>query len=132
MDQGGGVRAISGEKTGFAYSDQLDEVALMDAVVAGRAIAKASGEGKVKAPRLAPGGKLYSSLNPLVHLEDGQKVALLTGIDKEVRAMDERIVQVIASLSSAHEMIFVLGSDGTQGADVRPLFRLSVSVIGVE
>jgi len=129
VDQGVGVRAISGEKTGFAYSDQLDEVALMDAVVAGRAIARVSGKGKVKAPRLAPEGKLYSSLNPLAHLEDDQKVALLTGIDKEVRAMDERIVQVIASLSSAHEVVFVLGSDGTQGADVRPLFRLSVSVI---
>ncbi len=129
VDQGVGVRAISGEKTGFAYSDQLDEAALMDAVVAGRAIARASGKGKVKAPRLAPEGKLYSSLNPLARLEDDQKVALLTGIDKEIRAMDERIVQVIASLSSAHEIIFVLGSDGTQGADVRPLFRLSVSVI---
>lgn len=131
IDQGVGVRAISGEKTGFAYSDQLDEVALMDAVVAGRAIVKASGKGKgkVKVPRLASGGKLYSSLNPLVNLEDSQKVALLTSVDKEIRALDQRIIQVIASLSSAHEVIFVLGSDGTQGADVRPLFRLSVSVI---
>ncbi|MGE4657804.1 MAG: metalloprotease TldD [Gammaproteobacteria bacterium] len=129
VDQGVGVRAVCGEKTGFAYSDQLDEVALMDAVSAGRAIAKASREGKVMVSRRALGQGLYSSANPLTSLEDGQKVAFLADIDKEVRAIDARIVEVIANISSAYEMIFVLGSDGTQGADVRPLFRLDVSVI---
>ena len=129
VDQGVGVRAVCDEKTGFAYSDDLDDAALMDAVEAARGIARASGEGRAKVPQRVPSQDLYPSVNPLASLADSEKVALLAGIDTEVRAMDERIVQVIANLASVYEMIFVLGSDGTQAADVRPLVRLNVSVI---
>jgi len=129
IDQGIGVRAISGERTGFAYSDQLDEAALLDAVDAARGIARAHGDGKIKVARPVSYQPLYPSIDPLRSLEDRAKVDLLADLDRKVRAMDPRIAQVIASLAGVYEIILVQGSDGTLAADVRPLVRLNVSVI---
>jgi TldD protein len=129
IDQGVGVRAISGERTGFAYSDQLDESALTDAVVAARGIARTQGEGKVKVARPEKRAPLYSSLDPLGSMSDGDKVELLADLDRRVRAMDSRIIQVIGSLAGVYEVVLVRASDGTLAADVRPLVRLNVSVI---
>jgi TldD protein len=129
IDQGIGVRAIAGERTGFAYSDQLDAGALTDAVEAARGIARAQGDGKVKVARPVTYRPLYANADPLKSLEDRAKVDLLAELDRKVRAMDPRIAQVIASIAGVYEIILVQSTDGTLAADVRPLVRLNVSVI---
>ena len=131
VDQGIGVRAVSGERTGFAYSDQLDEAALTDAVVAARGIArsKSSGNAQKIAARVASHRPLYPSGDPLRSMTDGDKVALLAELDRRVRAMDNRVAQVIGSLSGVYEVVLVQATDGTLAADVRPLVRPNVSVI---
>jgi TldD protein len=129
IDQGIGVRAISGERTGFAYSDQLDEAALLDAVDAARGIARSSGDGKIKVARNLGYQPLYPGVNPLRSLEDRAKVDLLADLDRRVRLMDPRVAQVVASLASVYEIVLVQASDGTLAADVRPLVRVNVSVI---
>jgi TldD protein len=129
IDQGIGVRAVSGERTGFAYSDQLDEAALLDAVHAARGIARTQGDGKVKVARPVGYRPLYPNVDPLKSLDDRAKVDLLADLDRKVRAMDPRVAQVIASLAGVYEIVLVQGSDGTLAADVRPLVRLNVSVI---
>jgi TldD protein len=129
VDQGIGVRAVTGERTGFAYSDQLDEAALQDAVRAARGIARAQGSGTLKVARAARHAPLYPSDDPLGSLSDADKVELLAELDRRVRAMDPRVVQVIGSLAGVHEIVLVQATDGTLAADVRPLVRLNVSVI---
>jgi TldD protein len=129
IDQGVGVRAISGERTGFAYSDQLDEAALLDAVDAARGIARVQGQGKLRVARPVSYAPLYPGVDPLGSMSDGDKVTLLADLDRKVRAMDSRVVQVIGSLAGVYEIMLVQGSDGTLAADVRPLVRLNVSVI---
>jgi TldD protein len=130
IDQGIGVRAVSGERTGFAYSDQLDEAALNDAVVAARGIARTQGAGAQKiAARATTHRPLYPTSDPLRSMSDDDKVALLADLDRRVRAMDNRVAQVIASLAGVYEVILVQATDGTLTADVRPLVRLNVSVI---
>jgi TldD protein len=130
VDQGIGVRAISGERTGFAYSDQLDEAALSDAVKAPRGIARTQGGGSQKiAARPTSHRPLYPSSDPLRSMSDSDKVALLAELDRRVRAMDKRVVQVIGSLAGVYEVVLILATDGTLAADVRPLVRLNVSVI---
>ena len=129
IDQGIGVRAISGERTGFAYSDQLDEAALLDAVDAARGIARGNGDGKIKVARSLHYQPLYPNVDPLRSLEDRAKVDLLADLDRRVRLMDPRVAQVVASLASVYEIVLVQASDGTLAADVRPLVRINVSVI---
>ncbi|RPI59069.1 MAG: metalloprotease TldD, partial [Lysobacterales bacterium] len=129
IDQGIGVRAVCGGRTGFAYSDQLDEAALTDAVVAARGIARAKGGTEKIAARAASYPPLYPSGDPLRSMTDGDKVALLAELDRRVRALDSRVVQVIGSLSGVYEVVLVQATDGTLAADVRPLVRLNVSVI---
>jgi TldD protein len=129
IDQGVGVRAVVGERTGFAYSDQLDDEALLDAVSAARGIARSQGNGRVKVARPVAFEPLYPAVDPLGTLSDTEKVELLSDLDRQVRAMDPRVTQVIASLAGVFEVILVQGSDGTLAADVRPLVRLNVSVI---
>jgi TldD protein len=129
IDQGVGVRALSGEKTGFAYSDEVVLPAMLEAARAARAIARSGAGGAVQAWR-APGGRgLYLPIDPVESMDDGAKVSLLEAIDREARALDSRIIQVMASLAASHDTILVLASDGTLAADVRPLVRLNVSVI---
>ena len=129
IEQGVGVRAISGEKTGFAYSDEIILPALEEASRAARAIAKHSGPKAVQAWTPRAGHRLYLPMDPLVTLSDADKVDLLARIDAETRRMDPRIVQVMASLSGLHEVVLVMTSDGVMAADVRPLVRINVSVI---
>ena len=129
VDQGIGVRAVAGERTGFAYSDQLDEAALQDAVAAARGIARTQGSGALKVARAASYAPLYPGQDPLGSLSDSDKVELLADLDKRVRAMDKRVAQVIGSLAAVYEVVLVQATDGTLAADVRPLVRLNVSVI---
>jgi len=129
IDQGVGVRALAGEKTGFAYSDDVVLPALLEAAHAARAIARSGNAGSLQAWRASGGHRLYLPVDPVETLDDRYKVRLLEQIDRETRALDSRITQVMASLSASHDTILVLASDGTLAADVRPLVRLNVSVI---
>ena len=129
IEQGAGLRAVSGEKTGFAYSDELTLPALEQAARAARAIARAGQEARVQVTK-APGvPRLYEPLDPGASLPDADKVALLHRVDAEARRQDPRVREVSVSLVAALDTILVLGSDGTLSADVRPLVRMSVSVI---
>ncbi|MDX1444079.1 MAG: metalloprotease TldD [Gammaproteobacteria bacterium] len=129
IEQGVGVRAISGEKTGFAYSDDVNVTALEEAAGAARAIAGSGGEKSVQAFKATEGRSLYVPDNPMEAMESADKVALLQRLDREARALDSRIRQVQVSLSGNHDVVMVAASDGTWASDVRPLVRLNVSVI---
>ncbi|HUF73563.1 MAG TPA: metalloprotease TldD [Gammaproteobacteria bacterium] len=129
LDQGVGVRAISGEKTGFAYADQLDLESLTDAVTAARSIAHSAGATRYRLGRGSPTPPLYPAVDPLPTRSDEDKVALLARLDREARALDRRVVEVIASLQALHDVVLIVASDGTLAADIRPLVRLNVSVI---
>ncbi len=129
IDQGVGVRAMAGEKTGFAYSDELLVPALMAASDAAGAIARQGQAGRVAAWQPVTGRNLYPAIDPIDTLDDAAKVALLQRVDAETRKLDPRVKQVNASLAAAHDVILVCSSDGTFSADVRPLIRLNVSVI---
>ncbi|HYD57398.1 MAG TPA: metalloprotease TldD [Burkholderiales bacterium] len=131
IEQGVGVRAISGEKTAFAYSDEISFAALESAAKATRAIAAAGQvrtvkSGTARATKVVP---LYRDVDPIGSLESQQKVALLEKLEKKCRALDPRVVQVMASLAGEYEVVLIARSDGTVAADVRPLVRLSVQVI---
>ena len=129
IEQGVGVRAISGEKTGFAYSDEIMLPALTEAADAARAIARSGRQGTVQAWQQQPGQRLYLPADPLRSLDADQKISLLRELDAEARRQDPRIKQVVVSLAGSHEVVLVAASDGTLAADVRPLVRMNVSVI---
>ena len=129
LERGVGVRATAGERTGFAYSDELAPAALEAASDAARAIARHGGPARVRAWTSSTPVPLYEPLDPLATLDAGEKVALLEALDREARRQDPRITRVSASLGAVHEIVLVAASDGTLSADVRPLVRLNVSVI---
>jgi TldD protein len=129
LDQGVGVRANSGEKTGFAYSDELVLPALESAAGAARAIARQGQEKNVQAWKRSNTTALYPSSDPTTSIDDKQKTRLLLELDAATRQLDSRIEQVMISLASSQDLILVAASDGTMAADVRPLIRLNVSVI---
>jgi TldD protein len=132
IDQGVGVRAVSGEKTAFAYSDEISLPALNDAAAVTRAIGAAGQRGTL--PSLGRNGAmqqrvLYGQDDPLVSLPDTEKVKLLERLEQYARSLDKRVTQVMATLASEYEVVLVARSDGVMAADVRPLVRLSVQVI---
>ncbi len=129
IEQGVGVRALSGDRTGFAYSDEIVVPALMQAADAASAIARAGQRGALQAWTLRQGRELYAPLDPIPSLSDDDKVALLQRVDAATRAIDPRVKQVMASLVAVHEVVLVCGSDGVLAADVRPLVRMNVSVL---
>ncbi|GAB4391230.1 MAG: metalloprotease TldD [Gammaproteobacteria bacterium] len=129
IDQGVGVRAIAGEKTGFAYSDDIVLPALQQAANAARSIAQQGGQQAIKAWTKTTGHQLYQPLDPLASIDNDTKIKLLKQIDQEARRLDPRVTQVIASLASSYETILILNSEGGLAADVRPLVRLNVSVV---
>lgn len=129
IEQGVGVRAISGEKTGFAYSDDLDPAALLEAARTARAIAR---DGRPQPPqglRVRGGRALYPALDPVAALDDAAKVEALRRVDALLRALDPRVRQVMVSLSGNVDTVLVARSDGVLAADVRPLVRMNVQVI---
>ena len=130
-DQGVGIRAISGEKTGFAYSDEMQLPELVKAAQAARAIAQAGGDsaGQNIQQQRHSDIALYSVVDPLTSFPDADKVALLRLVESEARRQDPRVRQVMASLAASHEVILIACNDGSLTADVRPLIRLNVHVI---
>ncbi len=129
IEQGVGVRALAGEKTGFAYSDEIVLPALTEASRAARAIARSGSLAQVEAGKSVSGPRLYLPIDPFAATTDTEKVTLLEQMDAEARRLDPRVKQVMASLSAVHEVVMVIASDGTHAADVRPLIRMNVSVI---
>ena len=129
IDQGVGVRAISGEKTAFAYSDDISLAALTDAARAARAIAGAGQKRQVAIRAPKPGLPLYPTADPLESLEYTAKVHLLERLEQFARTADPRVTQVMAYLAGSWEVTLIARSDGHLAADVRPLVRVSVSVI---
>ncbi len=129
IEQGAGVRAISGDKTGFAYSDEILMPALLDASQAARAIARQGSEGKLQAWHRGAENSLYPALDPLDQMTADEKVALLQQVDAEARRQDPRVREVVVSLAGVHEIMMVAVSDGTLSGDVRPLIRFNVMVI---
>ncbi len=131
IDQGVGVRAVSGEKTAFAYSDDISQASLLDAARTVRSIASAAQSGRVKvAPRkIATSRSLYPGIDPIASMDSTAKVALLEKSERQARAKDPRVAQVMAGLASEYDVVLVARADGTLAADVRPLVRLSITVI---
>jgi TldD protein len=131
IDQGVGVRAVSGEKTAFAYSDDISEASLLDAARTVRTISAAAKNArtKVATPKIAKARSLYQGLDPIATLDSTAKVELLGKVEKLARAKDPRVAQVMAGLAAEYDVVLVARADGTLAADVRPLVRLSVTVI---
>lgn len=130
IEQGVGVRALCGEKTGFAYTDQMELPTLLSAAGSARAIARSGGDQSQTQPLLARAtAPLYPAHDPIDSMSSEAKVTLLREIDGWCRAMDPRITQVVVSLAASHDTILVAATDGTLAADVRPLVRLNVRVI---
>jgi TldD protein len=129
ISQGVGIRAIKGEKSGFAYSDEIVLPALLESCKAARAIARGNHNGQVQVWNTNTGNQLYMPDNPLDTITETDKVNLLRSLDVLARKQDSRIKQVMASIAGTHEIILVANSDGSMAADVRPLVRLNVSVI---
>lgn len=131
IDQGVGVRAVSGEKTAFAYSDDISEVSLLDAARTVRTISSLAQvrRTKVATKKIAASRSLYNGLDPIASLDSTAKVKLLERVEQLARAKDPRVAQVMAGLAGEYDVVMVARADGTLAADVRPLVRLSVTVI---
>ncbi|MGB1197551.1 MAG: metalloprotease TldD, partial [Thalassotalea sp.] len=129
IERGVGVRAISGEKTGFAYSDDISPEALTTAADAAKGIANAGKSGTVHAFKAQQVPLIYQANDPLSSLAQEQKITLLHEVEAHARSVDSRVKQVIVSLSGVFEKILVAASDGTYATDIRPLVRLNCSVL---
>jgi len=129
IEQGAGLRAISGEKTGFAYSDELQLPALTQAAEAARAIAHGGRQGQVQLGGVPLPQRLYEPLDPIASLDDAAKVDLLHRVDAEARRQDPRVKEVFTSLVAVQDTVLVIADDGRMSADVRPLIRLNVTVV---
>jgi TldD protein len=129
IDQGVGVRAVSGEKTAFAYSDDISFDALQSAAQATRAIARGGGAAAARITKRGTARELYRPQDPLASLADRDKVALLERLERLARGRDPRVSQVMAWLGGEYEVVLIARSDGVLAADVRPLVRLSLQVI---
>jgi len=129
IDQGVGIRALTGEKTGFAYSDNIELNAMLQSAKAASSILKAGKSNTIKIRPLTTSNSLYQAKTPLDSIEIREKVELLQTLDDKARSQDPKISQVFTNLSASFETILVMGSDGTLAADIRPLVRLGVTVI---
>ena len=129
IEQGAGLRAISGDKTGFAYTDDLALPQLLEAAKSARAIAQSGNSGIQAISARSDTPQLYAPLNPLESLSEQDKLDLMRRVDAEARAADPRVQQVIVSLVAAHDTVLVVDNRGELAGDVRPLVRLNVSVI---
>src|SRR6266576_494503 len=129
IDRGVGVRAVAGDKQAYAYSDDISLAALEEAASAVRAIGRQGQSTSTPLGRRGTTRNLYPFDDPVIGLPDGAKVALLTELEGKARQRDPRVVQVMASLTGEHETVLIARSDGLIAADVRPLVRISLTVI---
>lgn len=129
IDQGVGVRAVSGEKTAFAYADSLTADAIFRAADTVKAIGASGNHTPIRVPVPTWGKTVHGAFNPIATLHSAEKVALLQKVEQLAKAADPRIVQVMAGLTCEHDMIYIARLDGKHAADIRPLIRLSLTVI---
>ena len=129
VDAGIGVRALAGEKTGFAYCEDIRADGLHKAAVAAKSVAGAGSRGPAQGLRVVSADSLYNTQDPISSLSQEQKVALLQQVDQTARAVDPRVKEVNVRIAASHSSMLVMASDGTFSADIRPLVRLDVSVI---
>jgi TldD protein len=129
IDQGVGVRVVSGEKTAFAYSDEINVEALDAAARVTRAIASDGGTGKPGAAIVRAGSALYAPIDPVAQFDDARKVKILEALEKHARAADPRVKQVMGRLSGEYDVVMIARADGGLAADVRPLVHLAITVI---
>ena len=129
IEQGVGLRAVSGEKSGFAYSDDVKLPALLEAAQTARAIARGGGSGQIRVRGLPLADRLYPPIDPLHSLSEDAKVDLLRRVDAEARRQDPRVKEVMVSLVAVQDVVLIATSEGGLSGDVRPLVRLNVSVI---
>ena len=129
IERGVGVRAVSGEKTGFAYSDDISTETLNQAAKAARSISRQGSSKSVSVPKAQTSQARYHTDNPILGFEEQEKIALLKAVDAYIRAQEPLASQVIVSLSGVYEEILVAASDGTFATDIRPLIRLNCSVL---
>ena len=129
IEQGAGVRVVSREKTGFAYSDRIELSVLLEAANNVKAIARQGQTAKNKIANIGGWTPRYAAIDPLKSLADQEKIALLRKVDLETRKLDHRIEEVIVSLVGVHEKVMVANIDGSLVADIRPLTRMNVTVI---
>jgi TldD protein len=132
IEQGAGVRIVSGDKTGFAYSDRIELSTLLKAAKNVKAIARQGQNVRHKVEQLSTWKQHYETVNPLKSLADQEKIDLLRRVDIETRKLDSRIEEVMVSLVGVYENVLIANQDGSLVADIRPLTRMSVSVILVE
>ncbi|HFC8831168.1 TPA: metalloprotease TldD [Neisseria subflava] len=129
IDQGVGVRAVSGDKTAFAYADSLCIDSIKRSAKAVRVIGAAGGEASVKVPTPAYGKPVHMAIDPIASLDSAAKVALLNKVETLAKAADPRIVQVMAGLTCEYDMVYIARLDGKHAADIRPMVRMNVTVI---
>ncbi|PMH39876.1 metalloprotease TldD [Vibrio sp. 10N.286.49.B3] len=129
IDCGVGVRAVTGEKTGFAYSDQIQLAGLKQSAIAARGIAQQGQNGQIQAFKRHSNQNYYAGVNPLESWEKQQKTELLMALDAYIRTKEPLIQEVSVSISGVHEQMLVAATDGTYAGDIRPLVRLSISVL---
>lgn len=129
IESGLGVRALHEDKTGFAYADEVTPAALQQASAAARGIVAAGDEKKIQIATAVQGAPRYQGLDPLASLDEAAKINLLREIDAYARALDSRIVEVIASVSGSYDEILVVATDGTLATDIRPLVRVNCTVL---
>jgi len=129
IEQGVGVRAISGEKTGFAYSDDIRSEALLQSASAARAISRDGSQSNAGQRIVVPGRELYAPIDPIEMMRPEEKINILREIDVFIRAQDVRVKQVIVSLAGAVDTVLIARSDGILASDIRPLVRFNVQVI---
>lgn len=129
IEQGVGLRAVSGERTGFAYSDELTQASLLEAANAAAGIVRSGSQGRIRIQPKAQAKALYPALDPLASLSADDKIGLLQRLNQAARAFDPRVDQVVLSLVAVNDTILVIDDQGRLAADIRPLVRLNVSVI---
>lgn len=129
IDQGVGVRAVSGDKTAFAYADSLDAASISRSAHAVRAIGAAGQDARIPAAAPCRTQNVHAALNPIIGLDSAAKVALLNKVEALAKAADPRIVQVMAGLTCEYDMVYIARLDGKHAADIRPMVRLNVTVI---
>ena len=129
IDQGVGVRVVSGEKTAFAYSDDISHAALSSAAAATRSIARAGGNAKAAASQSKTGHALYTPSDPVASFSDADKVRILERLEQFARNIDPRVKEVMGRLSGEYDVVMVARSDGVMAADVRPLVHIGLTVI---
>jgi TldD protein len=129
IERGVGVRAVSGEKTGFAYSDEISPEALMKAAIASRSISKSGGKHKVASLKQSTPTSRYHDKNPLLGMQEQEKIALLRAANEYIRKQESALSQVVISISGVYEEILIAATDGTFCTDIRPLIRFNCSVL---